>query len=61
MLKFILQLGSHAKKFVEIGGVKSLIQLFIEFFSESSVILSSFKALMIEVLTALSFWDFAMV
>jgi hypothetical protein len=56
ILKFMLQLDRHADFFIEHSGVDKLIRIFVDFFKINSVVLSTYKNLILEVLICVSHW-----
>lgn len=52
----MLQLQRHAEYFVERQGVEKLIKIYVDFFKINSVVLSTYKNLILEVLICLAHW-----
>ncbi len=61
ILKFMLQLQRHADYFVESQGLQKLIKIYVDFFQINSVVLSTYKNLILEVLISLAHWKKAAV
>lgn len=52
----MLQLEKHAEFFIEKNGVEKLIKIYVEFFKLNTVVLSTYKNLILEVFVSLSHW-----
>ena len=52
----MLQLERHAEYFIENQGVEKLIKIYVDFFKLDTVVLSTYKNLVLEVLICISHW-----